>query len=75
MPARLTRAEAARLGLTTVSPAPHPPPRKKVPPRGTQRVLRAKYRSTCARCQTVCNSIADEDRHLTETGHNRYETL
>ncbi len=67
--ARLTRAEARRLGLDGKG-APLPSPRRS--PR--RRPAEPKdYRTVCKDCALVFTSIAAEDRHVDETRHCRFD--
>jgi len=66
MPARITPAEAKRLGVEVPATARR---------RSTKKVAPGPYHSRCTTCQEEFDSYADEDRHLVKTHHARYSVL
>lgn len=64
-PARLTPAEARRLGIDT--------------PRSTssrsRRTARGTYHTRCHDCGERFLTVASEGRHLDDTGHHRFEVV
>lgn len=65
MPARLTAAEARKLGIDTKASG-------KVRTRTT---AKGPYCTRCVTCGTVFHTMAAEDRHLVDTHHGRYEMI
>jgi hypothetical protein len=61
MTARLTRKEAAAIGLTLPEG------------RTTKTTARGPYRTKCHACAEVFTTAASEDRHHAATGHVRYD--
>lgn len=67
MPARLTKAEAKRLGLDVPDEATG---KRK---RTTRKTGKGPYLTICHDCQERFTTQAAEDRHLNETRHARYD--
>jgi hypothetical protein len=63
--ARITAAEARRLGIDT------PAARK----RTTRRTAPARYHTRCTRCGATFRTEAAEERHLISHHHARYELV
>lgn len=69
--ARLTAAQARRLGIGAGAAAPTPTP---TPPAVTRRRRRPEpYATTCHDCGERFTTQADETRHLETTTHRRYQ--
>jgi hypothetical protein len=71
--ARLTTEEAKRLGIGV------PPGRGRAAGRARVRTTKHEaggpYRTRCVACRIEFTTMASEDRHVTETGHARYELV
>jgi len=68
--ARLTKAEARKLGLKQSSSSGTAPSAQ-----GTRRRARTTYHTRCVTCEQRFTTEASEERHLRESGHHRYELV